>query len=389
MRILIFLPCFTNGGAEKQGSALAHALKEAGHYVTVWAFPPFGEISNEMINSFNDKGIDFFQLSNWPKIKWDFENRKYKIRKRIAYLKHWKWYIFKLRQNLPDRRFDVIIPFTFYPCLVTVLVKNKLAAKTIIWNHRGGFDPAGINYNSYLVSKILEAKPVFVANSLDGAKFLMHTFGLDQNEVEVVHNIFVPGNTEDCKLDISNSTDISLQLLHIANFFPEKDIDTLLKGISILKKSNIDCHLHIVGHFLQKNDEESFYHNIQSLEIENLITYHGPLDREKTINLLSKSHVGVLSSRTEGMPNSVMEYMYWRLPVIATNIPGIRDVVGKEQEFLLFEVGDYLGFSEKVKWIVHNLSKVDSIGESNRKRIIEEYSKEKILPNWFKILKIE
>lgn len=46
--------------------------------------------------------------------------------------------------------------------------------------------------------------------------------------------------------------------------------------------------------------------------------------------------------RSEGCPNSVIEYMQFGLPVVGTNIPGIRDLVGDVGVRYLFPVGDFI-----------------------------------------------
>jgi glycosyltransferase involved in cell wall biosynthesis len=82
------------------------------------------------------------------------------------------------------------------------------------------------------------------------------------------------------------------------------------------------------------------------------------------------------------MPNSVMEYMYWKLPVVATDIPGIRELLGSEHTDFLFKVGDAKGFAEKVQWLVSDENRYKKTGFDNHKRVVEEFSLDKILPGW-------
>ncbi|MCS6818841.1 MAG: glycosyltransferase family 4 protein, partial [Chitinophagales bacterium] len=63
-------------------------------------------------------------------------------------------------------------------------------------------------------------------------------------------------------------------------------------------------------------------------------------------NLLEQSHIGLLSSLSEGCPNSILEYISFGLPVLATRIEAITDVLGDDYEFL-FEPGNEFDFAEK------------------------------------------
>lgn len=385
-RFLIFLPCFTNGGAEKQGIILAHALKEMGHNVFVWGFPAIKEISEPMLNNLLERGIDYYQFPQWPRLGWNFSNRPISIKKLLSFIKHWIWPLQRLRKALPTRGFDFVIPFTFYPCLVTSLLHSQMQAKKIIWNHRGGNDSAGFNYSYFLKKKILKAKPIFIANSQDGAKFLRLTFGLSANQVNVIRNAYVPEIIENTSFKSFKNVERRTELLQIANFFPQKDINTVLEGMAILKIRGLELHLHLVGFFLSNADEEKFHKKVNDLGIKEMVTYHGALSRSKVFYLLSKVQVGILSSRSEGMPNSVMEYMFWYLPVVASDIPGIREVLGDEQTNLLFKVGDVHGFVDRIQFVASNPVLSEDIGVRNHHRIVNEFSIENILPVWLDVI---
>ncbi|MBV2245690.1 MAG: glycosyltransferase family 4 protein [Lentimicrobium sp.] len=385
-KVLVFIPYFTYGGAEKQGLILAQALKKFGCEVSVWGFTSKNEVSEFITSELAKNGISCHQLPHWPSFIWNHTNIKSGIRRKVVFLKQWVYPLYLLKRELPEKNFDVIIPFTFFPCLISSVLKRDIKAKHVFWNHRGGNDSAGKVYSKFLVEKIAGAKPIFVANSITGAQFLSETFHMHLDRIRIIHNAYVPEYFD--SQDYSSITPVSKSenLLQLANFYNEKDIDTLIKGMLELKKSGVNCHLHLAGYFLTEADETDYKKKIKDLDLSDMITFWGPLNRDATARFLSKVHIGVLSSKSEGMPNSVMEYMFYKLPVVASDIPGIRDLLGKHQEHLLFEVGDSNSFAEKVKYVLRNEYEMKRIGILNYERIINEFSLEKIIPSWMDII---
>jgi glycosyltransferase involved in cell wall biosynthesis len=67
---------------------------------------------------------------------------------------------------------------------------------------------------------------------------------------------------------------------------------------------------------------------------------HTWLDREERDDLLAVSDVLVLPSHHEGVPMAILEGMAYGLPVIATPVGGIPDVIRHGREGLLVEVGN-------------------------------------------------
>jgi glycosyltransferase involved in cell wall biosynthesis len=78
----------------------------------------------------------------------------------------------------------------------------------------------------------------------------------------------------------------------------------------------------------------------RAAEIGPDVVVHSWLDREERDHLLAASDVLVLPSHHEGVPMAILEAMAYGLPVIATPVGGIPDVVQHGREGLLVEAGD-------------------------------------------------
>jgi glycosyltransferase involved in cell wall biosynthesis len=91
-------------------------------------------------------------------------------------------------------------------------------------------------------------------------------------------------------------------------------------------------------------------------------------------DLLTRSAIGVLSSRNEGMPNAVLEYMAAGLPVVATDLPGIRLALGEEASHWLAPEGDAEALAERMLELMRDPALRGECGRRNRARAEAEFS---------------
>ena len=384
-RVLIFLPCLTLGGAEKQGALLGRFMQSVGCSVEVWGFPSPAS-SGSLKPLLDSWGIPSREIAAWPDFQWHSANASWP---RHHVEKYWNWpkQLRAYESVLPAGEFDAIVPFTFWPSLVCSVLPRRLKARNVIWNHRGGVDDAGMSYTPLLREQVLRREPQFVANSTAGAQFLRQTFLLQPDGVQVIRNAYAPELQEDESASSARTrkSKAVVDLLHVANFFPEKDADTVLDAMHLLRADGLDCRLHLVGTFLTRSDKEHVQRRLGELDIQNCVVLHGGLDQRQIGRLTRDADIGLLSSKSEGMPNSVMEYMYSGLPVIATDIPGIREVVGEANHQWLFPVGDAIRLKELVQVLAANATLRSDRGAANRERIISEFAVSRIMPLWLEV----
>jgi len=84
---------------------------------------------------------------------------------------------------------------------------------------------------------------------------------------------------------------------------------------------------------------EPLRHRVRGLALDGRIRLEG--EANDVTPYLAAADIGLLSSRSEGFPNAILEYIAMGLPVVATNVGGVRELVGEDQECgLLVRPGD-------------------------------------------------
>jgi glycosyltransferase involved in cell wall biosynthesis len=92
--------------------------------------------------------------------------------------------------------------------------------------------------------------------------------------------------------------------------------------------------------------------------------------------LLSISNVGVLSSRSEGFSNSILEYMAAAKPVVATAVGGASEAIIDGETGYLVESDDHETLSERLTELLTNVSKAVEFGRRGRERVSQYFSLE-------------
>jgi glycosyltransferase involved in cell wall biosynthesis len=113
----------------------------------------------------------------------------------------------------------------------------------------------------------------------------------------------------------------------IGRLDPIKRIDDLIDAVNLLQRR---VHLHMFG---EGPERERVTDQIARLRLQDRVTLHGAIAHPQ--EALSQIQLLVLPSLAEGFGLVLIEAMASRVPVVATNVPGICDVVRDNQTGLL------------------------------------------------------
>ena len=90
----------------------------------------------------------------------------------------------------------------------------------------------------------------------------------------------------------------------------------------------------------------------------------------------------VLSSLTEGVPLTVLEAMASKLPVIATQVGGVPDIIQDDETGLLVDPGDVHTLREKIEILVKDQEKRRQLASSAYQYVKENYSLERMCDSY-------
>ncbi len=280
---------------------------------------------------------------------------------------------------------DFMLPYVGMHCCILGAVWRFTGAKFCWWNQRDeGRGIRGTRLERYLMRSI----PAIVSNSWEGRDFLISRFQLSNDRVSVINNgIELPSipKAPDWKLKLGVPADSTLMAM-VANLTRFKDHPTLLKAFAETRRicPKHDIHLALVGAFAEMTSELKAL--AWDLDLGRNIHFLGSVQNVE--EALRSVDIVVHSSKTEGCPNGALEAMALGLPVLGTDIPGMRQAIGEPQsEDCLSPPGDWKNLAEKMALRVKSSHLSILEGERNRKRIEEHFSIEKMATESLRIIR--
>lgn len=143
-------------------------------------------------------------------------------------------------------------------------------------------------------------------------------------------------------------------IIQIARFFPPKDHATLIKALALLPKN---VKLLLVGDGVLKSEAEQL---VNDLKLQDRVQFLGV--RLDVHQLLKTADIGVLSSAYEGMSLSGIEGMASSKPFIASNVPGLAEMV--RGAGLLFEFGNPEALAGHIKKLLADTDFYNAVAAS-------------------------
>ena len=166
--------------------------------------------------------------------------------------------------------------------------------------------------------------------------------------------------------------------LSVGRLEPQKGHDDALTAIEAVKDAGDRIRLFIVG-------EGSLAESLESLRIElgleadvTFLGYRNDVD-----DLMAAADGLLLSSRWEGLPNVVLEALVAGLPVVATDVGGVRELIEDGVSGLVVPSGDTRAMAEAIRRVIHmNEMQLDALKHVGQERTSAKYSQPAVIDGW-------
>lgn len=299
----------------------------------VYILSPYGKRIEELI----DLGCHFINIT--------LDRHSKSICKDLLLLKQ---YNYQIKKILPDIIFTYTIKPTIYGSLAGK--KNKVLCIPTITGLGSSLknDMFLSNLVLSLYKLSLNKVPVVFFQNIENRDFF-YDKGIWKKNSILVNGSGV--NLSKYKLLDYPSEAEPIKFLFVGRIMREKGINEYLDMVQIIHKKYQEVQFHICG-FLEENYREKI--NNKS------IIYHGMVDDIRY--LLMQVHCVVLPSYHEGMSNALLEAASCGRPLIASDIPGCKEIISENSNGLLVKVADVeslvnkiekfilLAYDEKCEW---------------------------------------
>ncbi len=214
-----------------------------------------------------------------------------------------------------------------------------------------------------------------LSNNVNKNKIFKIFHGIDFPKVQHLNNLY---QLKSC-----------LKILFVGRVYFPKGLHILIKALSLLN-SNIKFNLKIVGPITDIQYKRKIEDLISFYGFKGKINFMGATDFKQIKKYMLQSNVLIVPSINEGFGLSIIEANLLKLPVIASSVGGILDIIEDNKNGLLFESKNIVDLKNKIEYLFDNYKQTlclannayyKTINLFSQKRMVEEtiYAYEKII----------
>ncbi|MGD2066568.1 MAG: glycosyltransferase family 4 protein [Candidatus Bathyarchaeota archaeon] len=267
---------------------------------------------------------------------------------------------------------DLSLPFFSWP-----IKKPKIM-------HCHCLDVSYIYYRKNVVSRTIFRKlfDIYIAVS-KSIRDLLINLDVPEDRIRIVQNAV---DTESL-YPMQETKDTNL-LLFVGRMDPKKGLHILLQSLEFIKTP---IKLMIVGPLSNCDLEYNtrLFASIKKLneKTAHTVKYLGVQEREELVKLYQKATIFVSPSFSEPFGIVNLEAMSCGTPVISTKVGGIPEVVKDGETGILVQSGNAKQLADAIQYILDNNKISRAFGNAGRKRVVQNYSQEKVANTIYNIYK--
>lgn len=276
-----------------------------------------------------------------------------------------------LARYLRQSRIDIAHSFSFYSNLMMIPAARMAGVPVVIGSHRQLGDLLSkFKFRSQIAA--FELCDRVVCNSIATATQLI-VEGLLPSKAVVLPNgvgpqIFAVGKT---RTHCSGGGEIKVGM--IARMSAPKDHDLFLAAAARLCKATRHIQFFLAGDGPERPRLQKV---AEQMGLKDRVTFLGQCS--DVAHLLSTFDISVLVSNSESAPNSVTEAMAAGLPVIATRVGGIPEIISEGETGLLVSPGDAAQLADAIEFLADNPEARVRMGKNSYAHAIEHFSMDRM-----------
>jgi glycosyltransferase involved in cell wall biosynthesis len=177
-------------------------------------------------------------------------------------------------------------------------------------------------------------------------------------DVEALHPLPEPGGP--------------MTIAFVGRLLEDKGIHSLIRAHVLLRERGSAVELLIAGTPDPANPASVSEQEARGWSRQPGITWLGHVEDIATV--WARAHVAVLPSRREGLPKSLLEAAACGRPMIATDVPGCREIVRPDETGVLVPFGDERALGDAIELLAQSRQRRERYGATARRLVVERFS---------------
>jgi glycosyltransferase involved in cell wall biosynthesis len=351
-RILQIIPTLDRAGAEKQLCLLAQGLPRGEFEVHVCALTRGGPLEAGLAAA----GVPLTVIGK----RWKLDPQAF-------------W---RLRAHVARLQPDLIHTWMFaantygYAAARACGVKNLVAAQRCV-------DPWK-SWSQLSIDRALARRCRCVVVNSEGVRDFYVKHGILAGQVRVIPNgVAMPDPPRTTRRQVLEELELpegSRLIGLVGRLWPQKRVKDAIWAADLLKVIRDDVHLLVIGDGPHRDRLRRFRQQVRIADKVHFLGERGDVPR-----LMPHFDLLWSTSGYEGQSNAILEAMAAGVPVVATDIPGTRELVLPGETGYLVPVGDRAGFAKYTERLLGDPAAAARFAAAARGRVQSEFSVEKMI----------
>lgn len=203
---------------------------------------------------------------------------------------------------------------------------------------------------------------------------LVESWGIPASDTSVIYNSL---DIEQRSVPESDRMD---RITTVGRLVPWKGIGGIIEAFAELER---DAELHIIG---DGPDRASLERPANESGCRDDIVFHGRVDHERVLDLVSHSRVFTLNSTYEGLPHVVLEALACGTPVVASAAGGTPEAVVDGESGLLVEQGDTAALADRFDRLLNDAGLREELREGGFEMLASRFDHETMVDEYEQLL---
>ncbi|WP_086934322.1 glycosyltransferase [Agarilytica rhodophyticola] len=173
------------------------------------------------------------------------------------------------------------------------------------------------------------------------------------------------------RFDYQEPKGIAKKMVYVGRLSAEKGVPILFDSIAKLKEQNYDVQLTLLGDGEDRDFLEKLAHD---MNINDHVIFGGFVDQKTIATTLRESDIFVLPSFAEGIPVALMEAMAIGIPVIATYVGGVTELVIDQNTGQVVSASDSEGLAQAIARYIDQPEWCKTISKNAREKVATEFN---------------
>jgi colanic acid/amylovoran biosynthesis glycosyltransferase len=213
-----------------------------------------------------------------------------------------------------------------------------------------------------LSEKVRSANLVICVSDFARSQLMAQTAEQHWDKLRVIHCGVDPDEFVPRRTDVEDE----FRLVTVARLTQVKGHGVLLQGLRLLRGRDLSVRLTVIGDGPKRAELEQL---ARDLGVESMIAFTGAVGREDVHGHYAAADAFCLPSFAEGVPIVLMEAMAMELPVVATDVMGVRELVESETNGLLVRPGRPDTLAGALERLIADPNLCRSLGSAGRETV--------------------